>query len=156
MNPNKLLIASRINELRIESGLTQEELGKKLCLNKSTIQRYEKGKIRTIKKPIIEAIANYLNVNPDWLLGVSEEKQLANISSNLSFLQKYNQLNDLGKEKTNEYVDILIGNENYTKEGKKTVIDFNDKVRTVDSDDELKAVAYGDGNISDDETVKHT
>ncbi len=156
MTPNKLLIASRIKEIRIESGLTQEELGKKLCLNKSTIQRYEKGKIRTIKKPIIEAIGNYLNVNPDWLLGTSEEKHLANISNNLSFLQKYNQLNDLGKEKTNEYVDILIGNEKYTKEDKKTVIDFNDKIRTVDSDDTLKWAADGGGVNSDDNVVKHT
>ena len=156
MSPNKLLIASRIKQIRIESGLTQEELGKKLSLNKSTIQRYEKGIIDTIKKPIIEAIANSLNVNPDWLLGTSEEKQLANISSNLSFLQKYNKLNTIGKDRANEYIDGLLLNEMYTKEDKKTVIDFNDKIRTVDSDDELKAVAYGDGNISDDETVKHT
>ena len=61
-----------------------------------------------------------------------------------------------GKEETSINIDNLIANEKYTKEDKKDIIDFNDKVRTVDSDDEFKAVAYGDGDISDDDTVKHT
>ena len=63
----KIEIGKRIKSARNEQGLTQEELGKRLKLNKSTIQRYESGAISSIKLPVLQAIAKQLNVNPDWL-----------------------------------------------------------------------------------------
>lgn len=64
---NNTKIGERIKQAREERGLTLEELAKELGLNKSTIQRYESAKIGKIKLPIIEAIAQKLNVNPEWL-----------------------------------------------------------------------------------------
>lgn len=66
MDKNKE-IGSRIRQRRTEMNMTQEELGKKLGLNKSTIQRYEIGTIASIKLPILQAMAEQLCVNPDWL-----------------------------------------------------------------------------------------
>lgn len=63
----KIEIGKRIKQRRLELELTQEELGKRLALNKSTIQRYESGAISSIKLPVLQAIAKHLNVNPDWL-----------------------------------------------------------------------------------------
>lgn len=60
-------IGLRIKQRRIELDLTQEELGNRLNLNKSTIQRYESGAISKIKLPVLQAIAKQLNVDPDWL-----------------------------------------------------------------------------------------
>jgi transcriptional regulator with XRE-family HTH domain len=60
-------IGKRIKAARERNNLTQEELGKKLGLNKSSIQRYETGKIQKIKLPILENIAFILGVNPSWL-----------------------------------------------------------------------------------------
>lgn len=60
-------IGNRIRELREKAGLTQGELGLALGLNKSTIQRYESGKIARIKLPVLEAMAEKLNVNPEYL-----------------------------------------------------------------------------------------
>ncbi len=48
-------------------------LPNQLWLNKSTIQRYETGKITKIKVPVIHAIAKQLNVDPNWLMGESEK-----------------------------------------------------------------------------------
>lgn len=62
-----VVIGNRIKQAREENGLTQEELGKILGLNKSTVQRYETAKIEKIKLPVIEAMAQILNVNPEWL-----------------------------------------------------------------------------------------
>ena len=67
MNDRNVKIGLRIKARREQLGLTQEELGNKLFLNKSTIARYEAGKISTIKKPFLHAAAKQLNVNPDWL-----------------------------------------------------------------------------------------
>lgn len=60
-------IGRRIKQRREQLGLTQAELGEAVSLNKSTIQRYESGKIGTIKAPIMAAIAKKLDVSLDWL-----------------------------------------------------------------------------------------
>lgn len=69
----KNMIGQRIKQRREEIGMTQAELGAALWLNKSTIQRYETGKITKIKVPVIHAIAKQLNVDPNWLMGESEK-----------------------------------------------------------------------------------
>lgn len=66
-------IGKRIKFRREELGMTQEELGNLLWLNKSTIQRYETGKIANIKLPVIHAMAKQLNVSPEWLILKSDE-----------------------------------------------------------------------------------
>ncbi|MBQ3603920.1 MAG: helix-turn-helix domain-containing protein [Clostridia bacterium] len=60
-------IGMRIRNRREQLQLTQEELGTSLAVNKSTIQRYESGKVAKIKLPILQAIADALKVNPNWL-----------------------------------------------------------------------------------------
>lgn len=67
----KNMIGQRIKQRREELNMTQAELGAALWLNKSTIQRYETGKISKIKIPVIHAIAKHLNVDPNWLMGES-------------------------------------------------------------------------------------
>ena len=42
-------------------------------MNKSTIQRYETGQIKSIKIPCLHAIAKALNVNPDYLALKTDE-----------------------------------------------------------------------------------
>ena len=64
---DELEIGRRIKQSREKADLTQEELGNALGLNKSTIQRYESGKVARIKLPVLEAIAIELGVNPEYL-----------------------------------------------------------------------------------------
>ena len=74
-------IGNRIKLCREKAGLTQEELGLSLGLNKSTIQRYEAGKITRIKLPVLEAIANELNINPEYLVLKTEDPSIQNKTS---------------------------------------------------------------------------
>lgn len=62
-------IGVRIAERRSALGLTMDEVALRIGVAKSTIQRYEKGQIKKIKLPVIESIASALDVNPDWLIG---------------------------------------------------------------------------------------
>lgn len=58
--------AKRLKELRASRGLTQDDLARELNLVKSSISMYENGK----RKPsfeVLEAIADYFNVNMDTL-----------------------------------------------------------------------------------------
>ncbi len=67
-------IGKRIKECRLSAGLTLDELASKIGVNKSTVQRYENGKIAKIKLPVIQSIADALNVNPAWIIGKSDDK----------------------------------------------------------------------------------
>jgi repressor LexA len=69
-------IGKRIRQKRIENNLTLKELGDKIGVASSTILRYEKGKINNIKLPVIESIANALNVNPSWLVLKSDSPEI--------------------------------------------------------------------------------
>jgi repressor LexA len=73
MENRNILIGKRIKQRREELGLTQEDLGNRLWLNKSTIQRYESGKIAKIKLPVMHAMAKQLDVDPDWLVLKTDE-----------------------------------------------------------------------------------
>lgn len=73
MNNKALQIGKRIKTRREELNLTQEDLGKALNMNKSTIQRYESGKVEKIKLPVLQAMAALLHVNPEWLILKTDE-----------------------------------------------------------------------------------
>ena len=68
------IIGNRIKLRRDELGLTQEQLASKLWLNKSTIQRYETGQVQNIKLPVLQSMAEQLNVDPNWLACKSDKK----------------------------------------------------------------------------------
>lgn len=65
-------IGNRIKSARKALGLSLEDVAKSADVNKSTMQRYENGKIQSIKLPVIETIAKKLNVSPAWLLCKSD------------------------------------------------------------------------------------
>jgi repressor LexA len=53
--------------------MTMDEVAQKVGVAKSTIQRYETGQIGKVKLPVIESIAAALLVNPDWLIGNTDD-----------------------------------------------------------------------------------
>lgn len=62
-----------IRKLRIEKGVTQEELGKVIGVQKSAIRKYESGMVENLKKSSIQALANYFGVTPTYLMGWSDD-----------------------------------------------------------------------------------
>lgn len=68
-----------LRSLRLKSGLSQEELGKKLGLAKSTISMYESG-TREPNLEVLEAIADTFNVDMNTL---TDSKVSADLSSEL-------------------------------------------------------------------------
>lgn len=66
-------IGLRISYRRNQLGLTMDDVAKKIGVARSTIQRYEKGTIEKIKLPVIESIASALSVNPNWIIGNTDD-----------------------------------------------------------------------------------
>ena len=68
-------MGERIKKLRIEKGLTQEELGKYIGVQKSAIRKYEKGDVQNLKRNSIEILANLFNVTPSYLMCLEDENK---------------------------------------------------------------------------------
>ena len=61
-----------IKRLRKQKGLTQQELGKLLGVQKSAIAKYENGRVSNLKKETISKLAEIFNVSPNYLLDINE------------------------------------------------------------------------------------
>lgn len=68
-------VGERVKERRTELNLTMPELGKRIGVNKSTIQRYEADGVDPKRTMIINGLADALLTTPEWLTGLSEDKE---------------------------------------------------------------------------------
>ena len=94
-------IGSRIKSRRTELGLSLDDIATEVKTARSTIQRYETGKIIRPKIPVLQAIAFALKVNPDWLLGISDTRDITFWGTPpLTFQQKVVLVLQLAREKT--------------------------------------------------------
>lgn len=66
---DNILIGKRLKEARTLRNMTLDDIADDVGIAKSTVQRYEAGKISKPKIPVLHAIANALDVNPVWLCG---------------------------------------------------------------------------------------
>ena len=67
------MIAERIRALRLQSGMTQAELARRMGITRSGINAWEMG-ISTPSTQCIVELAELFHVSTDHLLGVSEEQ----------------------------------------------------------------------------------
>ena len=58
----------KIKKARIEKGLTQQELGDIVGVQKSAIAKYENGRVVNIKRSTMQKIASALNIRPSELI----------------------------------------------------------------------------------------
>ena len=63
----------RLKEVRESKNISAEVLAGAIGVNKTTIHRYEKGEFKSIKQSRLDAIGTFLNVDTDYLTGVSDE-----------------------------------------------------------------------------------
>ena len=74
---NKILyeISIKLQELRNTSNLTQNELSKKININRNTYTNWETGRTE-IPMDMLNAIACFYNINIDYLLGLNKRKKV--------------------------------------------------------------------------------
>lgn len=102
----------RLKETRESKNVSAEVLGEAIGVNKTTIHRYEKGDFKSIKQDRLDAIANFLNVDSDYLIGKSDEK--ISVETVVSLHKKKNiEINDILKLTTE-----LLQREGVTLNGK--------------------------------------
>lgn len=65
-------MGNRIFQKRKEYGYTMEQLGSMLGVNKTAVNKWEKGITQNIKQSTIKKMADIFEVSPSWLLGYDE------------------------------------------------------------------------------------
>ena len=86
--------ARRLKDVRISQNVSASELGNAIGINPSTIHRYENAEFKSIKQSRLDAIANYLSVDSDYLIGKSDEKYTKRSMESLSKKEK-REINDI-------------------------------------------------------------
>ena len=99
-------VGERVKERRTELNLSMGDLGKRLGVNKSTIQRYESKGVDPEKRYLIVSIADALLTTPEWLTGLSDAKEYD--SSTKCRMQITEHLDSYLKE-----MDSVVGSEAY-------------------------------------------
>ena len=67
-------MGQKIYSLRIQKGLTLEELGNMVGVGKSTVRKWENGMIANMKRDKILKVSEALDTTPAYLMGWEEEK----------------------------------------------------------------------------------
>ena len=108
---NRIEVSGKISDLRRSRDLTQKELSDKIGINKSVLNRIEKG-TRLIRDDELKTIADYFNVSTDYLLGrdnLNRNTLLSNEQKKL--LRGFDGLNDEGKKA----IMVLISQMNFAR-----------------------------------------
>ena len=74
-------IGELIKKARIDKGLTQEELGAIVGVQKSAIAKYENGRVVNIKRSTLQKLADALNLRGSDLVIESDPKGAAELSA---------------------------------------------------------------------------
>lgn len=69
----EILKYGRIRDLRIDKGLTQEQIGNVLHVSQNTYSQYEIG-ISRYPLDAVVALAEYYGVSVDYLVGLTDER----------------------------------------------------------------------------------
>lgn len=111
-------IGDKIRNARLQKGMTQEELGKALGVQKSAIAKYENGRVVNIKRSTLKKISDILGIAPSELIFesyIEEEQKKNDIQSDIilrmrtdkEFMSAVESLYNLDKDKLHSINQML-------------------------------------------------
>lgn len=109
---------AKIKYLRSLTDMSQEELGRRVGVQRAAINKYEKGTVENIPIKTIEKIARVFDVSPTYIVGWNgyadnplavEVKLLQGIkryygSDIVEIIEQYVHLNSIGKKRVLQYI----------------------------------------------------
>lgn len=109
---------TKIKYLRTLSDMSQEELGRRVGVQRAAINKYEKGTVENIPIKTIEKIANVFDVSPTYIVGWNgdesnplsvEVKILQGVkryygAEVVDLIEMYTTLNNIGQRRVRQYV----------------------------------------------------
>ena len=107
-------IGQKIKNARIAKGLTQEQLGSLVGLQKSAIAKYENGRVVNIKRSTLQKLAKALDLRGSDLVIESDPKEAAELHARVLLddelmvsLEKYYTLSPEKQKVVRDLIDSL-------------------------------------------------
>ena len=107
-------LGQKIKQARIQKGLTQEELGKIVGLQKSAIAKYENGRVVNIKRSTLQKLAKALDLRGSDLIIESNPKEAATLHARvltdtelMLSIKQYYELSDEKKKMVRDLIRSL-------------------------------------------------
>ena len=111
----------RIKYLRSLTDMSQEELGRRVGVQRAAINKYEKGTVENIPIKTIEKIAMVFDVSPTYIVGWNgdtdnplsvEVKLLQGVKKfygmdTVELIEQYVHLNSTGKQRVHQYTEDM-------------------------------------------------
>lgn len=112
---------TRIKYLRQLTDMSQEELGRRVGVQRAAINKYEKGTVENIPIKTIEKIASVFDVSPTYIVGwnnaesnplSAEVKVLQGVkrfygNDAVELLELYSHLTKVGKNRVSQYAEDM-------------------------------------------------
>lgn len=112
---------NRLKELRLEKGLLQSDIAKKINKSDRAVGLYERGE-RDIGTETLAILSDFFNVSIDYLLGKSDIRNPEKIDEgkvNVAFSSGFSGLNDTNKEIINSTIAGLLAKQEMDDKKKK-------------------------------------
>jgi transcriptional regulator with XRE-family HTH domain len=107
-------LGEKINQARLQKGLTQEELGNIVGLQKSAIAKYENGRVVNIKRSTLQKLAKALDLRGSDLIIESNPKEAATLHARVLMdtelmlsIEQYYNLSDEKKKMVRDLIRSL-------------------------------------------------
>ena len=116
-------LSKKIKELRLQKGLTLQDIGDKVGVGKRTVLKWDNGIIENMRRDKIAKLADALGVSPAYLMGWenSDTSSAPPVQNTLSpdqeeLLSYYDQLNSEGKAEALKQVSNLAKIKDYRED----------------------------------------
>ena len=103
-----MTLGEKIRKRRIELNMTMDDLGQKVGVQRSAINKYEKGTITDLKRSTIHALARALEVSPIYLLDDEPDDENQQRIEALHQNPRLGLLFDHSSKMSSEDVDVMI------------------------------------------------
>ena len=128
-------IGARLKALRLDRGLTQDEVGQRVLVSKQTLYKYENDIVTNIPADKIEMLAEVYGVTPAYIMGWKDTpliaaKEIAPYGKKVT--EKVTEA-DLNKMLTSGGV-LMFGDKKLTEEQKKVLLSVAAAMVKEDSD----------------------
>lgn len=114
----------RLKKLREEKGLNKRQLANDLRIPYSTYNNWETG-TREMNSDALIQISYYYKVSIDYIMGLTNTKErhieYALYTHEKNLIDNYRNLNDIGKNKVDNYIKDLSGNPIYCIEPEQNI-----------------------------------
>jgi len=130
-------VKKSFHQRRKELNLTLEEIGQKVGVKKSTVQKWESGQIENMKRDKIIALSKVLNVSPLEILNNNFSEMNQDI--NLTTIHNYSKLDEQRKKHVDTFITTQLQEQQKLIQKDKSSSDFPDYFK---SDDILIAREY--------------